>query len=663
MKKGYSMLLTKKRAKRVSAEILRQHRVKEKLHHRNFSFKPTKPLGRHVLPKSRPPVSEWAETHVVVPSDAPVPGKYRNELAPWLSGIMDATMFESVREVVVCAPDQSGKTQLGINLIGYTADRIPGNWLIVYPSEAVAGSQNRDRVRPLFKDSPKLRRYMTRYADDSTSLQLRLRNLKIYMAWATSAPTLKTRPLPYTLEDEIDEYPLSAHKRVGSVHDLIMKRSRNFRHMSKNIRISTPTIPTWGIWKALTEDAQVVYEFHVQCPLCEARHKMSFEHIKWDGGSAADYKILQGNVRSVWYECPSCQGRWLDAERDTAVLAGRWYEKDLGTAIETSLRSKKPSCIGFQYPAWIMRNVPLRDCAAAFVRARQAMKAYDLQPMKNFQNSFAVEPWEQNRRGRKVSVILAHRSEYPEGLVPGPGKVVSLTFGADVQDYSLWYEIRAWGPNSATGIRDYESWTIRAGEVLTFEDLERILWATEYRDSAGNLYPIEWGAIDSAGHRTNSVYAWVGRHFPRVIPSIGRQSMTAKWGWGNTVTFPGTNKTILGAPKLLLVNTKHYKDELAQKLVVPPGDPGGWRFYDDYPESFAEHLTSEFVNDKGVWECPPSRPNHLFDCAVLSLVSADIRNVFMRKTKINGFDRTPQRREEPEPTTYTPQPGSWCYRD
>ncbi|WP_156906847.1 terminase gpA endonuclease subunit [Desulforegula conservatrix] len=38
-------------------------------------------------------------------------------------------------------------------------------------------------------------------------------------------------------------------------------------------------------------------------------------------------------------------------------------------------------------------------------------------------------------------------------------------------------------------------------------------------------------------------------------------------------------------------------------------------------------MTAEFVNEKGIWECPGGRANHAWDCSALCLVAADILGI------------------------------------
>ena len=133
------------------------------------------------------PVSQWAEKHRIVPDDSSVPGKWKNATTPYLAGIMDASFFPSVQEFIICAPPQTGKSDCVNNCIGYGADRKRGNVLYVYPDELTARENSKDRIQPMFKDSPRLKQYLTGYEDDESVLRIKLRHMKVHLAWASSA--------------------------------------------------------------------------------------------------------------------------------------------------------------------------------------------------------------------------------------------------------------------------------------------------------------------------------------------------------------------------------------------------------------------------------------------------------------------------------------------
>lgn len=601
--------------------------------------------------KKKIPVSTWVERHRITPADSPFPGQvWQNETTPYLVGIMDAIDFESVQEVVVCAPEQTGKTDLSLNYLAYTADRRPGNWLIVYPDEKTAGDMSRDRVGPMFEDSPRLKKYLTGYVDDLSSLRINLRHMKIYMAWANSASRLKSRPLPYVLLDEIDEYPESVHKREGSPIDLARKRTRNFAHKRKILRVSTPTIETGPIWKALNNECEVVFVYFVKCPSCNAYQEMQFMtkkedgeliyHIRWEGGSEADPRRIKADEKSTWYECAACGIRWDDAMRDEAVRQGQWRDREKGLSLELYLKSYKPVVIGFHYKAWISRFVSLRETAEAFLWGLKSLEG-----LKNFRKSYCAEPWRVLRQEREEDTILKLCDDRPRGRVPGGGKVASLTAGVDTQDHSFWYEIRAWAWGEDSLSR--ESWCIREGEVLSFEDLAQILFSDNYIDSDGNKYMVRLVIQDCLGHRTSEVYDFCRKNPGRIFPSIGRDRMAQPFSWSVQEYYPGKKKPIPGGLRLINVNTKYYKDELARLLAIAPGDPSCWWYHSEYHSRHAAHMVSEFVNDKGLWECPEHKPNHLWDCSVLNLVAADILGIKFWSRKAPAKKNTGGEPQEP----------------
>ena len=86
--------------------------------------------------KIRPSV--WAERHRHLPKDAAVPGRGKNSTIPYAAGILDASFFPSVQEIVVCAAPQTAKSEINYTCLGYAVDRKPGNALVVFPDENTA---------------------------------------------------------------------------------------------------------------------------------------------------------------------------------------------------------------------------------------------------------------------------------------------------------------------------------------------------------------------------------------------------------------------------------------------------------------------------------------------------------------------------------------------
>ena len=587
------------------------------------------PPERRVLRKKRPmPCSEWVERHRVLPGDAAIPGRWKNATTPYLAGIMDASFFESVQHISICAPPQTGKSDCINNCIAYAIDRRPGNVLMVYPDEVTGRENMRDRILPMIQDSERLRAYMTQYSDDAASMRIQLQHMRIYLAWSNSPARLGNKPLPYVVLDEIDKYPPTAGKKESGPRELAQKRTRTFSHMRKIWEASTPTVEDGPIWQALEAEADVVFVYWVRCPDCGHAQRMVFREpdggpyrVCWEGGGGADPREIEGK-RLAWYECAGCGGRWDDAKRNAAVRAGEWRDRDKGIALTTYLQSHRPRHIAFHLKAYVSPFVSLSESAAAFLRGLK-----DKVKLKDFANAHEAEPWREYRKEREEHKILALAEQgLPAGRVPGGGRIAALIAGVDTQDYGgFWYAIWAYAWGGPTLSK--ESWLIRAGYLTGWGNLEQVLWGDEYFDADGKKYPVVLAVQDCLGHRTSEVYSFCVRHRGAVVPAVGRDVFETPVKWGNAEFYPGTNKPIPGGLKLLRVNGKYFKDDLARRLEINPGDPGRIHLYEGFPAEYARHFTAEYVNDKGLWECPPHRHNHLWDCSVYAAAGHEVLGV------------------------------------
>lgn len=562
------------------------------------------------------PVSQWAEKHRVVPSDSSVPGRWKNNTTPYLSGIMDVSFFHSVQEIVICAPPQTGKSDCVNNCIGYAADRKPGNVLYIYPDELTARENSKDRIGPMFADSARLRSYMTGYEDDRSALKISLTHMKVYMGWANSAARLGNKPLPYVVLDEEDKYPATAGKKEASPADLAKKRTRTFPHMRKVWRMSTPTIESGPIWKALTEETEVVFVYWVRCPDCGGRQQMVFGQIKWPGGSDADPRDVE-TKKQAFYKCEKCSSTWSDVERNKAVRLGEWREKETGQAMWAWMKSKKPRVVGFHLQSWVSPFVSMSEVAAAFLWGLK-----DKTKLKDFQNGHAAEPWKVYEKVREENRILALSDDRPRGAVPMGGKVAALTAGVDTQDNGFYYEIRAWG----YGL-EKESWCIREGFCPTWDALAQVLWEDVYLDGDGNHYPVRLVFQDALGHRTAEVYDFCRRHIGKIFPTFGKRTMAQPHTWTNIEYYPGSKKPIQGGLKGLNINTQYYKNDLARLLEINAADPGAFHYHSELTFDWAVMMTAEYIDEKGFWACPDGKANHGWDCSVLALAAHEVLGV------------------------------------
>ena len=605
--------------------------------------------------RKRIPVSQWAEQHIMV-TRGPLEGtKWRNKTAQYLAGIMDASFFFSVEEIVLCAADQVGKSVAVDICLGYAIDRAPGPILSVYPDEDTTKENIRDSILPMINQSPRLRTYLTGSFDDEGVKRISLRHMQIYTAWAHSAARLANRSIKYVKFDETDKFPDTAGKKEADPISKGEKRTRTFRYSGRKVwKSSTPTIEAAFIWQALN-NCQVIFDYFVCCPDCGHMQYMEFTRIRVPEGMRDPEKIENENL--AWYECAECESKWSDLKRDVAVRWGHWRARGTDLELFAYLKKHKPRKIGFHLPSWLSHFVGLSEPVAAFFRGQA-----DTNKLKDYLNSHAAEPWRIYAHEREEDKILALCDDRPRGFVPEGGLVSCLTAGVDTQGVDaqtggFWFEIRAWGWGIAL-----ESWQVREGYVDSFDALAEILFDTRYEDVDGNEYFVRFVVQDAMGGRTSEVYDFASAHRGQMLPFQGKGSMTQPVAYSNLSFYPGSSKKIPGGLVLLRADVNYFKNQLSGKLAIKPDDPGAWHYHAETTQEWARQMCAEVIDEKkGVWVNPKDRANHGWDCSVYNLVAAEVIGVKFMKPQI---PKTSDRRPDAPQTknSWLPKGSTWLKR-
>ncbi|MEJ2691377.1 MAG: phage terminase large subunit family protein, partial [Deltaproteobacteria bacterium] len=417
----------------------------------------------------------------------------------------------------------------------------------------------------------------------------------------------------------------AGEKSEGSLRNYIRQRVRAYKNFFKIWWSSTPTVPSGHITQYMTTEAQVIFDYRVRCPDCGAEQLMDFKGIMKSFPKELTDPQEMEKKKCAGYVCKHCGSIWDERKRDHAVIAAMytgWRARGDGRRLKQYLDEENPEKICFHSPSWISPLVPFWEIAAQWLKGRRNKKE-----MRILYTQYFAAAFSDYGEIRKESAILRLRDDRPRGIVPGGGRVACLLGSADTQDDCFYYEIRAYGYGMSQ-----ESWCVREGVVLTFEDLAKVLFHTRYSDVDGNQYIVQQSIIDAMGHRTKEVYEFCVMNRGRIWPLKGEQTMTAPHAWSKIEVYPGTNTKIPGGVMLLRLHTNYYKDDLSNRLGINPTDPGAWHLHRDYTEEWASHMCAEFVNDKGFWECPANKPNHGFDVAVYNHALADVCQVkFLEK--------------------------------
>ena len=551
---------------------------------------------RSFVPPPRLQVSAWLDAHRVMGRDypSPFPGPWRTARTPYLREPLDDFIDPHVEYLVLMFSSQVGKTEalMGTLLYAYGVD--PGPGLMVLPTLELAGSMSTDRLTSALKSCPNLRVGSQRSrTTDNAVLHKRINGLPLTLAGANSPAGLSARPVRYAWCDEIDRWPATTAE--GDPLSLVIQRAAAYRRR-KIVLASTPTVRGASRiedWYERSDKRELL----VPCPRCGGEFAIQWAHVRWDSGAP----------ETAHLECPLCQGRIEDHEREHMFAAARWH----ATAPFAGVRG---------YRTWTIVSpwTRLEEMVSAFLVARERPET--LQSWVNLQRG---ESWEVPSEKVESAELLMRREQYAAD-VPAGAKV--LTAGVDTQDDRLEVLVVGWGAGEESWVVSRETVFGDPQDPASWSELDEIMlrpWARE----AGGATRVQCALVDALGHRTSAVYAGiVPRQGRRMYASIGRDGGDSS---GQLVSTPKVLKTSQGNVIRYVVDASQAKALIYSRLRVEAG-PGAVHFPLAVGDAFFSELTAEHLiterNKYGVpakrWALRPGRQrNESLDCFGLALAA------------------------------------------
>ena len=557
--------------------------------------------------------------------------------------------------LMVCT--QLMKTAFIENITGYHAHLDPCPMLLVQPKDEAVEAFSKERIGPLIKSTPVLRKLIgtkkTRSAEETLTYKAFPGGF-LAMVGAGSPDNLARRPVRITMYDEVDKYVVT---REGDPIGLGDERQATFANYL-SVRACSPTIAGESRIETSYEDGDQ-RQASVECPHCQHRNFLEFfRHVEWE--TDEDSGIHDPKTARIY--CEACGAGWSEGERLKALATTRWHQtrpflccgqhQDPMAAYEASWKApepdRPPDPVAAVWDWWASdRHAVYRTRCSACSRW-----AVDNEPA-SFTAGKLFSPWpkdappkqaakwlsakndpdqrvvfDNTQRGRPhkratgkdlKAETLAARAELWAGEVPeGVGAV---TAGIDTQDDRAELEFVAWGRNE-------ESWSL--GYVVVEGDTSSDeLWTRvdeqllrRFLRADGREYTIDAACIDSGGHRTQEVYrfakARLGRHV-WAIKGASERGGKREPVWPTVK--PTNRKKSQYRPTVIGVNAA--KDTIRARLgLVQPG-PGfmhfsakrelGW-----YEQLIAERQVLKITAGKRytVWDCPKGKANEALDCRV-----------------------------------------------
>ena len=162
-----------------------------------------------ILPPREITLSQWSDENVVLAGAASAErGQWQTR--PYQREPMDVlSPGHPCKMVVLMSAAQMLKTSILVNFLGFIADVDPGPVLVVEPRSEDAKSLSKDRVAPMFRNTPCLRGKLAAVKSrdsNNTALHKVFTNGSGHITFtgAISPSGLAMRPIRYLLLDEVD---------------------------------------------------------------------------------------------------------------------------------------------------------------------------------------------------------------------------------------------------------------------------------------------------------------------------------------------------------------------------------------------------------------------------------------------------------------------------
>ncbi len=590
-----------------------------------------KSVAEILRPPRRMRVSDAAEKYVRVVTGGGSSVPWDPNITPYMIEPMNCSTRRDLESVVFAGPARSGKTEgLGDCRLSHAVLCDPGDMMMLFPSEVLAGDYSKRRLRRLHRHSREVGAMLSPSRhDDAVAMKFYRNGMILNLAWPTSSQVAQ-RDIRYVLLSDYDSMPDDIEGE-GSGYDLAKKRTQTFMSSGMTIAESSP--------KKEIIDPKFRRKGHEAPPVIggilplynRGDRRLWYWTCKGCGElfecppmpQYDDLADIQAASETAFVGCPQCGHVHRPADKRELNIGGTWLREG-----EAEGNPRKSTIASF----WV------KGCAAAFQPWQSIVLEY-LRGLAEYEQT-GVEtklkttinidqgmPYlaKSKENTRTADELTARAESWTRGEVPEG--VLWLQFVADVQKNSFVVQVFGHGLDRERWLIDRYSIQIsdritQTGERDTLdpagyiEDWAKLTAATKktypLADGTGRHMRIMFSGCDSGGYsKKKSVNEQTGvtmRSYTwwRGLKRAGMHRRTRLIKGGSAVnaqavkeTFPdAANKRdrhsgAKGDVPVLLLNTDQIKDAMSADLRRKDPGPG----YIHLPEWLEDNVFEEFVSE------------------------------------------------------------------
>ena len=588
-----------------------------------------KTVKNAVKAKANITVSEWADANRILSGEgSSEKGRWQTARTPYLREIMDSLSEDSPDKLVAfMKSSQVGGTECGSNWIGYIMDHAKGPAAIVMPTERSLNDWVSQKFDPMANDTPAVAEVLAKKSNrssDNNSQRKKFAGGILYFKTAGSTAELKSTSLRYAMADELDEWDWTTTQ--GDPLGLLEVRLTTF-YDRKLFAPSTPTMKDASRIEELYENGDQ-RRYQVPCPHCGEYQVLKWPNLRWTKNLANPKRL-----ESVSYYCEH-NGCIIEEHFKTDMMVnGKWIAEAPQNPYKSYHINALYSPIGLGL-TWL-------ELAYEWIAAQE-----DTAKLMRFINTRLGETYADRSHDLKPNVLIARAEPYQLRTIP-IGCLV-ITAGIDVQDDRFEIQITGHGRNDATWPIDYHVIFGNPGDEKIWGSLVTYLQNVEFTNYYGKKMGLEATAIDTGGHHTHMVYAFV-----RAAPSNKLKRVIACKGastYGRAILSKPSmqdinwkGQTLKKGVALYLVGSDTAKHLLYNRLNSDADkDPSARKvhFSTELDPVYYDGLVSETFNpQKNRWELKKGKRNEPLDTWILSIAASHHPELYLHKWKKSDWDR------------------------
>jgi phage terminase large subunit GpA-like protein len=376
----------------------------------------------------------------------------------------------------------------------------------------------------------------------------------------------------------------------------------------------------------------------VPCPHCGERQHLKWANVRWQ-------KTGQRVTRAA-YICEECGAEIEEHHKPAMLTGGRWLAENHEAPWRSYHISAIYSPIGLGL-SWV-------ELAEEWIEAQD-----DPAKLMRFVNTRLGETWADRSHEVKPNLLAARAEPYPLRHVPRGALV--LTAGIDTQDDRLEVRIMGWGAGEKEWTIDYHVIHGNPAEERVWNALDDYLTA-EFTNDYGRALRIEASAIDTGGHHTHAVYAYVRRAKARRLIAIKGASTTGRVILGKPshqdVNWRG--QTIKKGVALYTVGADTAKHWIYNRINGDNDkDPGERKVHYSQelePWFYDQQVSETFNPRKNRWELKKGKRNEVLDTHVYAIAASHHPELYLHKWKAADWKRRAAMLEPDEIPAFVPTP-------